>query len=73
MEKIKEFSHAQLYDATKNRRKALKIFLPMLKSIVKKWDVHKSPLYRHIKTKEVDKTFGPKLQKAILQSIMMKR
>ena len=47
----------------------MKIFLPMLKSIVKKWDVHKSPLYRHIKTKEVDKTFGPKLQQAILQSI----
>ena len=47
----------------------MKIFLPMLKSIVKKWDVHKSPLYRHIKTKEVDKTFGPKLQKAILQEM----
>ncbi len=62
-------AHAQLYDATKNRRKALKIFLPMIKSLVKKWDVYKSPLYRHIKTKEVDKTFGPKLQKAILQSI----
>ena len=62
-------AHFQLYDATKNRFKSLKILLPMLKSLTKKWDINKSPLYRHIQTKEVDKTFGPKLQKAIIQSI----
>lgn len=62
-------AHYQLYDATKSRIKALKILVPMLKSLTKKWDINKSPLYRHIQTKEVDKTFGPKLQKAILQSI----
>ena len=41
----------------------------MLKSLTKKWDINKSPLYRHIQTKEVDKSFGPKLQKAIIKSI----
>lgn len=47
----------------------MKILLPMLKSLTKKWDINKSPLYRHIQTKEVDKAFGSKLQKAIIQSI----
>ena len=62
-------AHSQLYEATKNRIKFLKILLPILKSLTKKWDINKSPLYRHIQTKEVDKSFGPKLQKAIIQSI----
>ena len=62
-------AHYQFYEATKNRVKFLKILFPMLKSLTKKWDINKSPLYRHIQTKEVDKTFGPKLQKAIIQSI----
>lgn len=62
-------AHSQLYEATKNRIKFLKILLPMLKSLTKKWDINKSPLYRHIQTKEVDKAFGPKLQKAMIQSI----
>ncbi len=62
-------AHSQLYDATKNRVKFLKIMFPMLKSLTKKWDINKSPLYRHIQKKEVDKTLGPKFQKAIIQSI----
>ena len=62
-------AHFQLYEATKNRIKSLKILLPMLKSLTKKWEINKSPLYRHIQTKEVDKSFGPKLQKAIIQSL----
>ena len=41
----------------------------MLKSLTKKWEINKSPLYRHIKTKEVDKAFGRKLQKTIIQSL----
>lgn len=62
-------AHSQLYDATKNRIKALKIFLPMLKSLTKKWEIDKSPLYRHIQKKEIDKTFGLKLQKYFIQAI----
>lgn len=62
-------AHSQLYEATKNRVQFLKLLFPMLKSLTKKWDINKSPLYRHIQTKEVDKTFGSKLQKAIIQSI----
>lgn len=60
----------QLYSATKNRVKALKVLLPMLKSLTKKWDINKSPLYRHIPTKNADKAFGPELQKTIVQSII---
>lgn len=63
-------AQSQLYFATKNRVKALKTLLPMLKSLTKKWDINKSPLYRHIPTKDVDKAFGPGLQKAIMQSII---
>lgn len=63
-------AHAQLYSVTKNRVKFLKILLPLLKSLTKKWDINKSPLYRHIKTKDVDKAFGAKFQKTILQSIL---
>ena len=59
----------QLYDATKNRVKCLKILLPMLKSLTKKWDINQSPLYRHIPTKEVDKTLGVKWQKTIIRAI----
>lgn len=62
-------AHFQLYDATKNRLKALKIFLPMLKSLTKKWEIDKSPLYRHIQKKEVGDTVGPKLQKYFIQAI----
>ena len=53
----------QLYVATKKRAKAVKILLPMLRSLTKKWDINSSPLYRHIQTKEVDKSFGSQLQK----------
>lgn len=62
-------AHSQLYDATKNRNEYIKILIPMLKSLTKKWDINNSPLYRHIKSKEVDKGFGKQLQKAIIQSI----
>lgn len=62
-------AHFQLYSATKNRRKLVKLLLPMLKSLTKKWDINSSPLYRHIQTKEVDTSFGATMQKAIIQSI----
>lgn len=62
-------AHLQLYLTTKDRIKALKIIIPMLKSLTNKWDINKSPLYRHIQTKKVDKTFSLKLQKNIIQSL----
>lgn len=62
-------AHFQLYDATKNSIKALKIFLPMLKSLTKKWEIDKSPLYCHIQKKEVGGIIGPKVQKYFIQAI----
>lgn len=62
-------AHFQLYLALKDRTKLLKTFVPMIKSLTKRWDVNKSPLYQHIQTKEVDEDFGKTLQKNILKSI----
>lgn len=65
----KYVAHFQLYTETKDRLKTLKILLPMLKSMTKKWDINQSSLYRHIKTKQQDPNFASKLQKEILESI----
>ncbi len=62
-------AHFQLYLVTKQRKKVLKILVSMLKSLTHKWKINQSPLYRHIKTKEVDKTFGPKMQKTLIDSL----
>ena len=62
-------AHFQLYSTTKNKAELIKILLLMLESLTKKWDINSSPLYQHIKTKEVDNKFTAKLQKTILQSI----
>lgn len=62
-------AHFQLYLVTKQRKKVLKILVSMLKSLTRKWEINQSPLYRHIKTKEVDKTFGPKMQKTLIDSL----
>ena len=62
-------AHFQLYLVTKQRKKVLKILVSMLKSLTHKWEINQSPLYTHIKTKEVDKTFGPKMQKTLIDSL----
>lgn len=62
-------AHFQLYAATKQRMKAAKLLIPMLKSLTKKWELNQSPLYQHLESKEVDQTFGPTLQKTLVQSI----
>lgn len=63
-------AHFQLYSVRKERMKCLKVLIPMLKSLTRKWDINGSPLYRHVKTKKVENGFGPKLQKSILSSIL---
>lgn len=62
-------AHFQLYLVTKQRKKVLKILVSMLKSLTHKWEINQSPLYRHIKIKEVDKTFGLKMQKTLIDSL----
>lgn len=62
-------AHFQLYSACNNRIKCLKVFIPMLKSLTHKWEINRSPLYRHIQAKKVDRSFGPKLQKTVIDSI----
>lgn len=65
----KYVGYFRLYSVTKNKTEILKTIIPMLRSLKKKWDINQSPLYRHIQTKEVDRSIGLKLQKLIIQSI----
>lgn len=69
-------AHLQLYDATKNRVKSLKILLPMLKSLTKKWDINKSPLYRHIQKKKSirhwDQNFRKQFYNQSIQTKMLR-
>lgn len=62
-------AHFQLYSACKNRIKCLRVLIPMLKSLTHAWEINKSPLYRHIKSKQVEKGFGDKMRKRLIQSI----
>lgn len=62
-------AHFQLYLSQKDKVKCLKILLPMMKSLTKNWEINKSPLYRHIKTKKTEKGFGLKLKKVLVQGI----
>lgn len=62
-------AHFQLYTFCKNRVKCLQVLLPMLKSLTKKWNLNDSPLYRHVKAKEVDQGFRTMMKQKILESI----
>lgn len=62
-------AHFQFYSACKNYIKCIQTFIPMIKSLTHKWDLKKSPLYRHMKTKEVDKGFGLKIQKNLIKAM----
>nr|WP_317283021.1 hypothetical protein [uncultured Sellimonas sp.] len=60
-------AHFQLYSVCKEKRKCIKVLIPMLKSLTHKWDINRSPLYRYIKTKETEKGIGSKMQKSMIQ------
>ena len=62
-------AHFQLYIATKERKKCLKVLMPMLKSLTHAWNVNESPLYRHIEAKKASQDFGSKMKKTILNSL----
>lgn len=62
-------AHFQLYSVCKNRTECLKVLIPMLKALTHKWDINSSPLYRHIKTKEMENGFGSKMRDTIIRLI----
>ncbi len=62
-------AHFQLYSASKNSAKCLKVLVPMLRSLTQNWDISKSPLYRHVQTKAAERGFGAKLRKSLIQSM----
>lgn len=62
-------AHFQLYTAVKAKAKLLKILFPLLKSLTRPWKINESPLYRHIKTKAVNKTFGAKLKRTLIDEL----
>lgn len=59
----------QLYTAQKDREKSMQTLIPMLKALTEKWEINQSPLYRHVKTKEINTQFGTKMQKTLIESI----
>lgn len=62
-------AHAQLYEAINDTPNKLANYLKMLKALTHKWDINASPLYAHIKSKEVDQFFANKLIQAIVNSL----
>ena len=62
-------SHFELYSRCKNRMKFLKVLVPMLKSLTRPWEINQSPLYRHLKTKPVEKGFGYNIRNTLIKSI----
>lgn len=62
-------AHFQLYSACKDRIKCLEVLKPMLQALNCNWDINKSSLYRHIKTKTVEKDFCSLMKQSIIQSI----
>ena len=59
----------QLYATTKNKIEILKIIGPMLKSVMVKWDINASPLYRHIKAKKFDINEAKEVQEMMIASL----
>lgn len=41
----------------------------MLKSLTHTWDINQSPLYRHIKAKDVSQNFDQKMKQTILNAL----
>lgn len=62
-------AHYLLYSATEQSVKTEKVIGLMSKALAQKWEINRSPLYRHIQAKEPDKTFKAKLQKVLIDSI----
>ena len=62
-------AHFQLYSAQKDWVNTLKVLVPMLKSVTKRWDLKKSPLYRHIQTKKVETEDKSRMKQMLLKMI----
>lgn len=62
-------AHFQLYSAQKDWVNTLKVLVPMLKSVTKRWDLKKSPLYQHIQTKKVEPEEGSRMKQMLLKMI----
>ena len=62
-------AHFQLYSARKDWVNTLKVLVPMLKSVTKRWDLKKSSLYRHIQTKKVETEDKSRMKQMLLKMI----
>lgn len=59
----------QLYSALKEKDGYIRQLKLLLDSVTNPWDLNSSPLYRHIPPKPVEKAFGPKFKKTLIQSL----
>lgn len=55
----------QLYSLTKQKEKISEMIIPMFESMAQPWNIHTSPLYRHIKKKDSE-DLGEQFQKTML-------
>ncbi len=55
----------QLYSLTKQKEKISEMIIPMFESMAQPWNIHTSPLYRHIKKKDSE-DLGKQFQKTML-------
>lgn len=62
-------AYFQLYSARKDRTKCLEVLTSMLQTSTCNWNINESPLYRHVKTKEIGKGFSSLMKQSIIQSI----
>ena len=63
-------AHLQLYTTLKDQTQCLAALSSILKAADRPWDPNKSPLYRHVKTKSVDPSFGETLKKTLIHAII---
>lgn len=62
-------AHFHLYELSKKQTQCVKILIPMLNSLTHPWEIDKSPLYQHIKSKHVENEFGIKMRNSLMQLI----
>lgn len=63
-------AYFRLYMAKKDREQCIKALLPMLRSLERKPNLCRSPLYGHIQSKETESWIGTELRQRLLRSIL---
>lgn len=58
------------YSANKNKDKSISTLISLLNALTDNYTLNNSPLYHHLKTKQIDDNFSNKMQTMIIESII---